>query len=160
MIENHGFVEDEKEWTLNGKELAWKKKKLVKKERVVMTCEECQNIFYGHRCPRCGLEVKGYTKKIATIDAKLAEITKHKNKKLNKKTLATIEEKQTFYGMLIHEQLRQGYRPGWIANQYRAKFKVWPHRMGTAKEQIPDPAFKNFLTYQRIRYFKGKGKKS
>jgi superfamily II DNA or RNA helicase len=157
MIENHGFIEDEKEWTLDGKKLAWKKKKLVKKERVVMTCKECQNIFYGHRCPRCGLEVKGYAKKIATIDAELAEITKRKNKKLKTKTPATKQAKEQFYGMLIHEQMTKNYSPKWIAHQFRHKFKVWPHGMSAAKEQLPDQAFKNFLTYQRIRYFKGKG---
>ena len=159
MVENHGFIEDEMDWTLDGKELAWKKKKPNKKEKVTMTCEECQNIFYGHRCPRCGLEVKGYAKKIATIDAELTEITKRKNKKLRAKTPATTEEKRKFYGMLIHEQLLRRYEPGWVAHQYRKKFKVWPHEMGQATEQLPDRAFKNFLTYQRIRYFKGRKKK-
>lgn len=152
-----GFIEDDIEWTLDGKQQAWKKRKVIEKEKVVMTCEECQNLFYGHICPRCGMVVKEYNKKIATAEAELKKLTRGK-KRTVKKTPATVADKQRFYGMLKLECAVRGYAHGWIANQYRARFGVWPIRMGDAEEVLPDRAFKNFLTWQRIRYFKGKGR--
>jgi superfamily II DNA or RNA helicase len=153
MIENHGYVEDKVDWTLDGKKVAWKKPKKREKDKILITCEECQNIFYGNKCPQCGLRVKGYSQKVAAIDAQLAEITTHKAKKLKAKTPATRDEKAQFYGQLKHEQMVRGYKPGWIAQQYKKKFKKWPRNMENAPEELPDQAFKNWLTYQRIKYF-------
>ena len=155
--QNLGFIEDEITWTLSGKELAWKKKKKTVKEKTTMTCRKCKALFAGHVCPQCGLEVKNYNKKIAIIEKKLHQLVRHK-KNIKKKKVFTKTEKQEFYGMLKWEQVEKKYDRGWIAHQYKNKFGVWPVNLKDAPEVIPDKAFGNFLTWQRIKFFKGKGK--
>ena len=159
-VYDHGFLDEEVEWTLSGKEKAWKKVKKEVKEKVVMTCAECQNLFYGHTCPQCGLKVKDYSKKITTAEAELHELTKSKVKKKKKsKKEFTIEEKQRFYGQLLYHRITKGYREGWIYNQYKTKFKVVPTNMSEVTPIEPDQKFKNYLTYLNIRYYKGRGRK-
>jgi superfamily II DNA or RNA helicase len=157
LIEQHGYLDDDVTWTLDGKKIAWKKKKIVKKERVIITCTECQNLFYGNVCPQCGTRLTPTQKEIITTKAELKLM---KGKHNEAKAPASTEDKRRFYGMLLYEHQvnHPEYRPGWLANQYRTKFGVWPKGMGNTYRIEPDKQFLNFLTWQRIKYFKGKGK--
>jgi len=151
VVEEHGFIDDPVDWTLNGKEKAFKKVKVEKKEKKPITCEQCQTMFRGAVCPRCGLKIKSYGKAIKTTDAELQRI-KRKKDKTRKKTY-TMEEKRHFYGQLKAQWLeRKTYKRGWIAQQYKAKFGCWPKGMDNIAPEPPDKNFKNFLTWQRIKW--------
>lgn len=152
-VKRLGFYEDEVAWTLDGKPNATKIKKPRKKEKRLMTCSECSSIFTGRRCPRCGYEIPDYTKKIEAFEAELVELGR------NKKKPATTEEKRIFYGMLEYERRLRGYAQGWTAQQFRTKFGVWPNHYKDQGPIEPDTACKNWLTYQRIRWFKSKKRK-
>lgn len=147
-VERLGFYEDEMYWTLDDKPCSNRVQKPRTKERKILTCDMCSAEFSGRRCPVCGHQVKDYGKKIAAVDGDLVEIGK------NKKPKATTEEKAAFYGMLEWMRREKGYQQGWAAHKFKAKFGSWPnHYRGTAPIE-PDQAFKNYMTYQNIKFAK------
>jgi len=150
-VDRLGFIEDDVEWSLDGKKLGYKKKIVRKKEKTIMTCDECQFVFTGHACPNCGFEVKGYAKKIAAIEADLVEIGKNRKK-------YTMEEKKRFMGMAEYHRKIKGYAKGWSSHLFRSKFLVWPNRFKDVAPIMPDKSFYNYLTYKNIQYHKGKQK--
>lgn len=149
-IERLGFYEDEVIWSLNGKDLGYKKKVERIREKKLLTCEMCSTVFSGKRCPSCGFEIVDYGKKIEAIDAELIELGK------TKKHVHTTEEKQTWWQMLEYERRRLGKSDKWLLAQYRSKFGVWPRNTGSLLPIKPDQTVKNWLVYQRIKYFKSK----
>ena len=154
-VKEHGFLDEDMDWTLEGKEKAWKKPKPLKtKEKVTMTCDECRAIFTGNRCPRCGLKVKFYTKKVAVAEAKLEQLTRGKVKKAKVKKTYSFAEKRYFYGQLKQYRIDKDYQEGWIANMYRKKFGVWPvsQVVSGVGAILPDRAFKNYITYLNIKH--------
>lgn len=150
LIKNHGFLDEEVEWSLEGKEKAWNKKKRKKKEKLPLTCDQCQHIFKGKICPKCGYEIKTYGKKIETLEAELQEITK----KGKKKKVFTREEKKRFAQMAEYHRRAKGYAKGWAAHFFRSKFGVWPNRFKDVAPLEPDQGFKNYLIYRNIQYHK------
>lgn len=151
-VKTHGYLDDPVEWTLDGKEKAWKKKKPRKKEQKIMECDECRAMFSGKRCPNCGKEIPDWGKKIETTNDELQEITRGKSKKPK----ATMEEKRKFYGQLEYERRMKGYQPGWTFHKYKEKFQVAPHGMEGISPIPLDAGFNNWLKYQRIKWAKSK----
>jgi superfamily II DNA or RNA helicase len=147
----HGFLDDEVYWTLDGKETAWKKKVECKKEKKIFECEMCMTMHSGKRCPTCGWEIPDWGKKIETTDDELVELGKNKKPKAY-----TTKEKQQWWQMFEHERRSLDKSDKWLLAQYRSKFKVWPRGMDNLPPIEPTQAVKNWLTYQRVRYFKSK----
>jgi len=150
LVHSHGFLEDDVYWTLAGKEKAWKKKKVVTKEKKIFECEMCRNMFTGNTCPQCGFKIKDWGKKILTTDDELVEIGK------NKKPKATMAEKEQFYGMLEYERRQRGYSPGWSSHKFKEKFGVWPNSFKMVGPIVPDVKFLSYLKYLRIKWAKSK----
>jgi len=149
LIFNHGFLDDEVGWTLEGKEQAWKKQVVRKKEKKPLQCEECDAVFVGRVCPECGTAVKNYTKKIQTTEDELEQIGKNKVK-------VTMEDKRRFYGMLEYKRREKGYAPGWTAHKYKSKFGVWPKGLKNQGAIPPDKAFNNYMKHLAIKWAKSK----
>lgn len=148
-IDRMGFLEDDVEWSLDGKKIAHKKKIIRKKEKKIMTCDECCFLFTGPRCPQCGLDVKNYGKKIATTDDDLVEVGKNRKK-------FTMEEKKHWYGMFEWYRRAKGYADGWKSHKYKTKFGVWPRGMDYVGPAIPTDEFNNWIRYQYIKWAKSK----
>jgi superfamily II DNA or RNA helicase len=151
-IDRHGFISDPVTWSLDGKELAWKKPKKEKKEKKPVTCSACKLIFQGSICPDCGTEVQSHGKDVETIDAELEEIKPGKK--------ATVADKRIFLGMLKHWVPRQkNPNPRRIKGIFRGKFGVWPHHSYEDVAPIePDMKFLNMMKADQIRYAKRKQK--
>lgn len=149
-IERLGFYEDEVEWTLDGKELGYKKKQR-KGEKRILTCDMCLFAFTGPRCPQCGHEIKDYGKKVAALDAELVELK-------GKKPEPTMLEKKQFFGMLEYYRRSKGYAPGWSAHKYKEKFKRWPKGLKDCGPIPPNDEFNRWMKYQFIKYIKAKEK--
>lgn len=152
-VKTLGFIEDDIEWTLEGKK-AYKKKKPDKKEKPPLECSECRHIFRGRVCPKCGAEIKNYGKKIETLEAELQEITRGKKKKK-----ATMAEKQRFFRMAEYHRRIKKYASGYPNCVYKEKFGVWPNGLKDVSPLEPDKSFKNYLTFRAIKYHKGQEKK-
>lgn len=143
-IERHGYVDDDIAWTLDEHCQAAKRKKPRKKEKKILTCDECRHAFSGKVCPQCGLEVKDYGKKIEAVDAELVEVGKNKKK-------ATMAEKRVFYGQLEYYRMAKGYSQGWSAWAYKEKFGVWPNGLKNTEPIELDHAFMNWIRYRAIK---------
>jgi DNA repair protein RadD len=151
-VNRHGFLDDPVYWTLDGKEKAWKKKKLRKKETSIFTCKECGFQFEARRiCPQCGFPVGDYGKKIETTDDELKRL------KGNKKELSR-QDKMRWWQMLEYERRRLGKSDKWLLANYKTKTGVWPRNMEGLRPIEPDDVVKRWFVSQRIRYAKRKQK--
>lgn len=144
-VDRFGYYEDPIEWNLNGKGLAFKKKVVRKKEKTLMTCSECSFMFSGKRCPQCGKNVENWGKKIEAAEAELVEIGKTRPRP------PTMEEKRKFYGMLEWWRRDKGYKEGWVAHKYRARYNCWPKGMKNVAPEWPDMGFLNWMKYMNIK---------
>jgi len=151
-VDRLGFVEDDVWWSLDGKKQAFKKKVERKKEKTIMTCEECTYVFTGNKCPQCGTEVKNYSKKVAALNAELVEIGKNKKK-------FTKQEKEFWYSWFEYYRRQKGYATGWTAHKYREKIGVWPRGMDNIAPREPGEEFKNYMKHLMIKFIKSKEKK-
>ena len=149
-IERHGFLTDEVEWTLDGKEKAWHK---VKKERepVKIKCQACNFIFEGKtECPECGSPIKTYGKVIQCLDLDLQEVKEPKEKH-------TMLEKRLYWGMIQYWVREKGKSEKMAYAKYKTRFGVWPDNSIRYCEPIkPDQAFLNLMKHDIIKWVKGK----
>lgn len=146
-MENHGKLEWDREWSLDGKEKAWSKKKEKEPvEKSLFKCRACHAVFTGEKtCPDCGTELKRFGKKVVTEDGELKEV----NKKV------TIAEKRIYLGMLKRWVCSKGYNPKMVTAKYKSKYGVWPHHSIKDVAQIePDTAFLNLMRHDQIRWAK------
>ena len=156
-VERHGFMDDPFVWTLGGKEKAWTKPKIKGRvEKPPLICDQCQTEFRGSVCPRCGLKVKFYGKKIECAEARLCRLNKEKKQALD--FLAVEEAKKRFLRMAEYHCREKKYDPGWIAHTYYKKYGAWPPRNRDYATEKPDRGFRNYLLHLWIRYNKGQNK--
>jgi DNA repair protein RadD len=148
----HGFLDEPVDWVLDGKDIVPIKKRKPK-EKTIITCEYCSTMFTGRICPTCGHEVKGYPKKIESIEAEIVEIGP---KQKDKKDKYSTEDKRIIYGMLEYERRRLGKSDKWLLAQYKSMTSVWPIGMNDIGPIEPDAKVLNWLKYQRIRWAKKK----
>lgn len=150
VIEEHGLLDWETTWTLDGKKRAWGKPKKAIASKLV-ECRVCNEVFMGTAtCPVCGTPVKSFGKKIATVEAELEEVE-------NKKK-ATMAEKRHWYAMFKYQCEGKAYKNGWIAHKYREKFNVWPKGMDWVEPLPPTQEFANWIRHLNIKYAKGMAK--
>lgn len=148
-IERHGFLTDEVDWSLDGKEKAWKKKKKDGKEKKPVQCTVCNLVFQGlDKCPDCGSVIKGFGKPVEVVDAELEEFGGKKK--------ATMVEKRRFYAMMLHYVRQTGKNPKMVVAKYKAKYGVWPRGMDNVSPIPPDDAFMRRLKHDQIKFAKRK----
>jgi len=148
VIDEHGYVSDEIEWSLDGKNKAWKKKEPKDKVKKPMKCPACHAVVEGEKnCPDCGTEMKSFGKKIAAVDADLVE---------HKKISMTAIEKRRWYGMCKFYAESKGYQEGWISHKYKEKVGCWPKGLKDTSPIAPDQNFKNWLTHINIKRAKSR----
>jgi len=150
-----GFVTDIHHQELNtGKKENGVEEKKPVKPKLPKECPSCTYLkpVGVHKCPNCGFEpVK--PSNVQTIDGELVEYTGGKQRL--KKHEYTMPEKQSFYSGLLHIEKDKGYKPGWAANQYREKFKVWPNQLNKVSH-YPSPEVSNYVRSRMIAYAKSK----
>lgn len=150
VIETHGLLDWEIEWSLDGKKKAWNKPKREKTEKLVK-CRACHKVFMGsNTCPDCGTKVKSFGKKIMTVEAELEEI--------GEKTEYSMVEKRQWYGMFKGHAEAKGYKEGWISHKYKEKFGVWPNSLKDTSSIEPTDEFRRWLKYLTIKWVKSKKK--
>jgi DNA repair protein RadD len=151
VIEEHGLLDWETEWTLDGEKRAWSKPKRETVSKLVK-CRACHQVFMGSSvCPDCGTPVKSFGKKIVTVEAELEE--------LGKKEKHTMAEKRHWYAMFKYHARQKGYKDGWCYHKYKEKFKVEPKGMKDLAPLPPTDEFNNYIRHLNIRFAKSKRKK-
>ena len=145
VIEEHGLLCDEIEWSLDGEEKAWKKKEKKEKDKNPCICRVCAQIFEGRdTCPDCGSPVKSFGKQVEVVDADLEEVGGKKR--------ATMADKRRFYGMMLWYVRENKKNPKMVTARYKAKFGVWPRKMESVPAIAPDKEFLAGIKHEQIRY--------
>lgn len=124
-------------------------KQAVKKEALPKECAKCHFLKPPKvsLCPVCGFKPSAQSE-VEHVDGELIEVTKGASK----------AEKQRWYSMLMSHARSRGYSDGWIANQYRKKFAVWPRQL-EAVCVTPDAEVAGYIKSRQIAYAKAMEKK-
>jgi DNA repair protein RadD len=124
-------------------------------EQKVATQKKCGKCFMllppkTSVCPKCG--EKPAVCKIDTVEGTLV-------KREKKPPKPQMPEKQSFYSGLLSIAQERGYKPGWVANQYRANFGVWPKGLVDFPVR-PTPTVRKFIHDKQLEYFNSKTKEA
>jgi DNA repair protein RadD len=123
-VEEHGFADDDVPWSLDDKESVKERKERIKKEKAEpreITCPKCKTVFKGRRdCPSCGHLLIPQGKPVPVHQADLQEV-----RKTNRDT--DWETKVEFMRGLRAYAAQKGFKEGWAAHAYRARFGVYPN---------------------------------
>lgn len=100
-------------------------------------CPSCSYIKLTnvHKCPQCGFAPK----RKADVDVKEGDLVLLERGKPK----ASKAEKQRFYSQLLGVAQEKGYKSGWVAHKYQAKYGVWPRGLN----QIPAPPGREVLGF-------------
>ncbi len=115
-------------------------------ERLPKKCPACHFMKPAkiHACPKCGFAPEAQAN-IQAIEGDLLKLDRKRAKP---------GEKQAVYSQLLFIAQKRGYRDGWIANNYRDYFGVWPK--GLNREPMePSEDVKKFITHKLIRFAHG-----
>ncbi|HNH18120.1 DEAD/DEAH box helicase [Zoogloea sp.] len=115
-------------------------------------CPSCKFVRPAgvHECPKCGFAPQRQSD-VEVADGELVKIDRKARKP------ATPDVKQHVYSQLLHVARHRGYKPGWAANQYRARFGVWPRGLRDV-EAAPSAELLGWLKSQAIRFAKAREK--
>lgn len=114
---SHGFVEEHREWSLDG---TASRKKSTDKPPAVRTCAKC---FCAHRpsptCPRCGYEYPIQSREVEQVDGELALITDPK--RINRDELLAEPARAKEYSFMLRKAREKGYKDAWAWHVVAAK---------------------------------------
>lgn len=111
----------------DGKKKEAKKKKKAEKE--VKKCPKCFHLHTMGICPSCGF----VPEKKSNIEHVAGELSE-----MGGKASVTKQAKQDFYSQLLMYCQLKGYKEGWAANQYKAKFGVYPRGLSDNRKDISE----------------------
>lgn len=103
-------------------------------------CPKCHFIKKTLICPKCGFkpEIKS---KVEVGVGKLEKVSRKHDR----------GESQAWYSQLLFYEKSKGYKKGYAANQYRAKFGVWPYKLNDVNQQ-PGAEVLGWLKHRQIAY--------
>jgi superfamily II DNA or RNA helicase len=115
-------------------------------EKLPKKCPSCSYMkpVGIHACPKCGFAPERKSD-VVNISGDLVAVKRKKAKR---------EDKQAVYSELLAIMHKRGYKDGWVANNYRDYFGVWPVGMRYETKE-PSPEILNWITSKMIRYAKG-----
>ena len=118
----HGFVDEEREWTLDGK-----KKRASKSERdaPIRTCDTCYAAYpaASRQCPECGhIPQVEPTEITEDTTASLVEITDEMRDRMRRNRVREEAQAQTLQDLLELAKAR-GYNPKWAYHRYNARMR-------------------------------------
>lgn len=126
----------------DGKEKA--KPEPTPKEKEAAKCPKCGSLWGNtDMCPHCG-HVRQMRSVVIAQPGEMQELTPGASV-----PKVSQMEKQSFYSQLLGLSLERGYKTGWAAHKYRAKFGVWPRGMGE-HPLPPTRQVKNWVRQQAI----------
>lgn len=131
-VKRHGFVDEPKEWSLDGNQKIQDRIAKLKKEKgeiSFQTCGECKCVYTKKdKCPVCGWFVPKKAKAIEMAEGVLGKIDR------NGRTLFTAPtiDRTRALAELVSIQQRRGYKSGWVGFNYKEMYGTWPKNTGVA----------------------------
>lgn len=127
-VYEHGYFEDDRHWTLQGISNLTRKAKAhartgkVQDKVLHLKCKKCDLVFTGSlTCPECGYYFERAAQKFHVVDGELVAIK-------GVEPDVGIAERRAFYAELLGAAQAKGYKPGWAAYTYQARYKRLPPR--------------------------------
>ena len=156
-VADHGFLDTDVPWTLDGNarmqelQLAANQERNEPKE---IQCPACPAIFRATlTCPVCGFQIGAFGEDVPTHKVDLAQIERSEKSdkaKANKEWLT--ENKRQFFAELLRHSINSNYSPGWASHKYREKFGVWPnaHKGCPPATAVSDPT-RSYIRHLQIK---------
>lgn len=121
-----------------------------KEEPKAKMCPKCHYMKPAgiHECPKCGFKPERQNT-IQTEEGELALVDRSKKAELS------MQNKQDIYSQMLTVKRDKGYSDGWLSNQYKEVFGVWPRGM----QEVAAPAsieVRRWLKHKMLKFVKGK----
>lgn len=131
----HGFIDEEREWSLEGRKKASKRKKKDEEPTIPVTqCTKCYACFKpAPACPHCGEPVEVKTRKVEHVDGELHEITREMAEAMRKDKRREVGQAKSLED-LQRIAAERGYSPGWAFHTWQAKSRK------RAPQRPPEPS--------------------
>jgi DNA repair protein RadD len=150
----HGFVEDEVVWTLDADKRAETPAQAARELRPssrLLECSQCSAIRTGGQaCPHCGFLPRRAGQHLDVVEGDLVHLGRDGKPKPNE---WTHERRHLFHRQLVGVAMQRGYRLGWAAHQYKAKFGHWPPH-SNVEPMVPNPEVTSWVRSRQIAYAK------
>lgn len=149
-VHEHGYLEDDRFWTLQGLQAKPKKPRESKKKRSSetprqLTCPECFTIFRGSLTCACGYHFEELAREFQVVEGKLVPFTTADAEK-------NIFIRVRFYCELLQYQADKGYRDGWARHTYKERFGKSPQpRWDGFVPMPPSPETLRYIRYRNIK---------
>lgn len=115
-VEENGFADDVFPWSLDSAKTVREREDSLGESKP-HKCPECQTVFHGRECPKCGWEDP--TRAILTMAADLAGIDRVLPP-------AEVEARRNYYATAMAYAESRHYKTGWAAHSFRTHFGAWP----------------------------------
>lgn len=154
-VHEHGYLEDDVHWTLEGLKrppapTKAEKRKKRKEGPKQLTCPQCTRIFSGAlTCPSCGYFFEGLAREFQVIDGQLVAFTTD--------DVDNVFMRARFFCELLHIRDERGYKHGWEIHTYRERFGKAPNPRWIREFQPapPSPETLRYVRYTLIKRAKG-----
>jgi DNA repair protein RadD len=155
----HGFIEDRVDWTFDPDKRPGSPTHAARLRRGyssrLLECTQCGSTrVAGESCSHCGFRPERTPQAVVFKEGNLASVDRQRR-------TATIQsdpaERIRWHGMLTHIATKRGFRSGWIAHKFRAKFGTWPPVRAIAPIE-PSPEVLSWVRSRDIAYAKAKNK--
>jgi superfamily II DNA or RNA helicase len=149
---HHGLPEDRVAWTLDPERKATSPAhiaRLTHQAGKLLECSQCGALRLGGQpCPHCSFLPKRPPRDVFVADGELGLVT---NGRAHGPDYDP-ETRRRWHSMFAHIAEERGYKPGWIAHQYKTKFGAFP-RWNSAPEPIPPtPEVKSWVRSRMIAF--------
>jgi superfamily II DNA or RNA helicase len=150
----HGFVEESVAWTLDQDRRAVNPEQAARanyKSPGLHACPKCSAIrTAGQPCPACGWRPQRSARAVDVEDGELGHVQQDGS------VAKTVLDRESFHGQLVWYARQHGYKRGWAAHQYKAKFGTWPP-IPCPTAQPPEPATLSWIRSRQIAFAKSRG---
>ncbi len=152
-VQNIGFPTDDFPMELDdGKPKTSSGGSKKEEEKKPTKCPSCSYLKKnGGKCPVCGFAPVRQN----TVEHGVGELAPLTKKEKAKKAKLDGLNKQHVYSELFRMAEERGYKSGWVANQYRNIFGVWPRGMEDVGRP-PSLVVQNMVKSAMIRFHKGR----
>ena len=119
-VHKHGMPDDDREFSLDGDAI----RSTADKAPAIRQCLVCGRVFRARpTCPHCG-----------------AAVPEPKDPAIRREILQRIsaahtdDQRRKYFDRLWSEAKLKGYKPGWVAARFKARYGVWPTFRETTRE--------------------------
>jgi hypothetical protein len=150
----HGMPADHVDWTLDPEKAATAPAHVARQQKPgggMVECSQCSGLrLGGHACPNCGFMPARRSEYVPVRAGDLGLVKGGKAK-------APEYDRDAWRGMLTAIAEENGFKRGWVAHQFKAKFGVFPP-WGEAMPRKPSAEVRSWVRSQQIRYAKSQRK--